>query len=101
MDGRSAMTLRQIICCRLANQHIYTPRCARPDAVVSSLGALQAQDYSAVLWAIALRLPASTESDIRQAIIDRKIVRTWPMRGTLHFAAAADVRWMLALLTSR
>jgi hypothetical protein len=101
MDGRSAMTMRHIICCRLANQHIYSPRCASADAVVSSLGAMQAQDYSAVLWAIALRLPASTESDIRQAIVDRKIVRTWPMRGTLHFVAAADVRWMLALLTPR
>ena len=30
-----------------------------------------------------------------------KIVRTWPMRGTLHFVAAADVRWMLELLAGR
>lgn len=29
------------------------------------------------------------------------IVRTWPMRGTLHFLAAADVHWMLELLTPR
>ncbi|HEX8429766.1 MAG TPA: winged helix DNA-binding domain-containing protein, partial [Longimicrobium sp.] len=29
------------------------------------------------------------------------IVRTWPMRGTLHFVAAADVRWMLALTAPR
>jgi hypothetical protein len=28
-------------------------------------------------------------------------VRTWPMRGTLHYAPAADVRWMLELLTPR
>jgi hypothetical protein len=27
--------------------------------------------------------------------------RTWPMRGTLHFVAPADVRWMLALLAPR
>ena len=35
------------------------------------------------------------------AIADRRIVRTWPMRGTLHFVAPEDVRWMLALLSPR
>src|SRR5262247_1090343 len=29
------------------------------------------------------------------------IIRTWPMRGTLHFVSAADIRWMLELLTPR
>lgn len=31
----------------------------------------------------------------------RTIVRTWPMRGTLHFVPAEDARWMLALLAPR
>lgn len=70
-------------------------------AVVRHLGAMQAQDYLASLWAIGLRLDGATEADIEQAIRDRKIVRTWPMRGTLHFVAPEDVRWMLALLTPR
>ena len=29
------------------------------------------------------------------------IVRTWPLRGTLHFAAPEDVRWMLACFAPR
>ncbi|HVG23286.1 MAG TPA: winged helix DNA-binding domain-containing protein, partial [Thermoanaerobaculia bacterium] len=29
------------------------------------------------------------------------IVRTWPLRGTLHFVAAQDVHWMLDLLAAR
>lgn len=40
-------------------------------------------------------------TDVEQAIADRQIVRTWPMRGTLHLVAAEDVRWMQALLTPR
>jgi hypothetical protein len=86
---------------RLLNQQIVASRCATAAEVVTTLGAMQGQDYASALWAIGLRLPASTEGDIEQAIRDRTIVRTWPMRGTLHFVPAADVRWMLGLLTPR
>lgn len=43
----------------------------------------------------------ATEATVEQALTDRKIVRTWPMRGTLHFAAPEDARWMLKLLAPR
>jgi Winged helix DNA-binding domain len=69
--------------------------------VVGVLGAVQAQDFLGALWAIGLRVKAATESDVEHSIADRQIVRTWPMRGTLHFVLSADVRWMLELLTSR
>jgi len=65
------------------------------------LGAVQAQDYLGSLWAIGLRMQNATEEAVEQAIADRTIIRTWPMRGTLHFVAATDVRWMLTLLTPR
>lgn len=38
-----------------------------------------------------------TQADIHQATIDRKILRTWPMRGTVHFVPPADAKWMLDL----
>jgi hypothetical protein len=44
---------------------------------------------------------AATEAAVEQAIAERTVVRSWPMRGTLHFVAPADLRWMLALLTPR
>jgi hypothetical protein len=69
--------------------------------VVRWLGAVQAQDYLGSLWAIGLRMQKATEEVVEQAIADRTIIRTWPMRGTLHFVAATDVRWMLTLLTPR
>jgi hypothetical protein len=65
------------------------------------MGVVQAQDYLGALWAIGLRMQSATEAAIEQALADRSIVRTWPARGTLHFVAAADVRWMLELLTPR
>ena len=86
---------------RAANQHLARPVFEKPGDVVRRMGAVQAQDYLGSLWAIGLRTKGATEGDVESAIADRSIVRTWPMRGTLHFVAAADVRWMLGLLTPR
>ena len=38
---------------------------------------------------------------IEKAIENREIVRSWPMRGTLHFVTAEDLRWMLKFLAPR
>ncbi|HEX5478200.1 MAG TPA: winged helix DNA-binding domain-containing protein [Dehalococcoidia bacterium] len=86
---------------RLLTQQIAHHNFNTPAEVVSWLGAVQAQDYPGGKWAIGLRLPEVTEADVERAIGERTIVRTWPMRGTLHFVAAEDVRWLLALLASR
>lgn len=95
------MTPREMAQFRLANQYITSSPGLKPEEVVAGLGAMQAQDYAGALWGIGLRADPATEPDVEQAIAERKIVRTWLMRGTLHFAAAADVRWMLELLTPR
>jgi hypothetical protein len=86
---------------RLANQRISHSACKNPGEVVAWLCAMQAQDYLGALWSVGLRLPGATQTAIEQALADRTIVRTWPMRGTLHLVAATDVRWMLELLTPR
>ncbi len=86
---------------RLYNQRIVGPKFADPDEVVRWLGAIQAQDYLQALWAIGLRTQQSTVTDIEQAIVERKIVRTWPMRGTIHFVPLEDAKWMLKLSASR
>lgn len=96
-----AMTPRDISLHRLGNQLIAPASHASPAEVVSHLGAMQAQDYLGSLWSIGLRSPGSTEAEIESAIARREIVRTWPMRGTLHFVAPADARWMVETLTPR
>ncbi|HJZ45777.1 MAG TPA: winged helix DNA-binding domain-containing protein [Roseiflexaceae bacterium] len=86
---------------RLFSQQIAQPTFAHPHEVVAWLGAVQAQDYLGALWAVGLRTPGAIEQTIEQALAEKTIVRTWPMRGTIHFVAAADVRWMLELLAPR
>ncbi len=86
---------------RLFYQGISQASFQQPAQTVTHLGAMQAQDYPGALWAIGLRNKGATQTVIEQAIANRTIIRTWPMRGTLHFVAAADVRWMLKLLTPR
>ena len=97
----SPIALQDIVRYRLVNQQIAVTKCQKPADVVSALGAMQAQDYLGTLWSIGLRLPAATEKDVELAITDRTIVRTWPLRGTLHFVAAADVHWLLELIAPR
>jgi len=86
---------------RLLTQGISAPAFRSPQEVVGLLGAVQAQDYRGSLWAIGLRMRGGTAAEVERAAAERRIVRTWPMRGTLHFVPALDVRWMLALLTPR
>lgn len=86
---------------RLANQRISAAQLDTPEQVVEWLGAMQAQDYTQAMWAIGLRTKSCTITDVERAIAERKIIRTWPMRGTLHFVPARDVRWMLDLTATR
>ena len=86
---------------RLQNQHLSVPDFNTPEDAVSWFGAVQAQDYLGSLWAVGQRMRKGTEKDVEDALAKRTIVRSWPMRGTLHFVAAQDLRWMLKLLTPR
>lgn len=92
------MKIKDILRLRLASQQIAVNNFETPSDVVSWLGALQAQDYTGAKWSIGLRIKKCSEKRVENAIKERSIVRTWTMRGTLHFIAADDVRWMLKLL---
>ena len=85
---------------RLSNQHLNSPMDSAAQ-VVQWFGAVQAQDFYGSLWNVGQRVISATEKDVEQAIQDKLIVRTWPMRGTLHFVSPHDVYWMLSLLTPR
>ena len=86
---------------RLHAQGIDGTRFESAETVVRTLGAVQAQDYYGGLWAVGLRTTGSLQSDVEHALASGAIVRTWPMRGTLHFVPAEDARWMLELMTPR
>ena len=100
----SSATNVEIAWRRLGAQRLIRQDLATPAEVVRWFGATQAQEYQWSLYALSLRMPESanvTEASVEQAIAARGIVRTWPMRGTIHFVPAEDAQWMLRLLARR
>ena len=77
---------------RLQAQRITTPVAASPADAVRHMAAMQAQDYHAALWAVGLRTADATLTQVEDAIVRGEIVRTWPMRGTLHLLARESGR---------
>lgn len=59
---------------------------------------MQAQDYRWAKWSVGLRTDGCTDGQVERAIEDRRLVRTWMFRGTLHFVAARDLTWLRSLL---
>ena len=93
--------MKDILAIRLYNQQISQTRYTKPNELLSYLIAVQGQDYLGAKWSVGLRLPGSTDTNIEQALLDKTIVRTWAMRGTLHLLATSDIRWILPLLSPR
>lgn len=86
---------------RLQQQGIAPHRFTDPAEVVRGLGAMQAQDYHQAVWAIGARLPEGTLTQVEQAIATGQILRTWSQRGTIHFVAAEEAHWRVALSADR
>jgi len=94
----SAETLRLL---RLAAQRIEGSEFRQPVEVVRWMLAIQGQDLPGAKWSIGLRAPGSTLVDVDTAINSGQIIRSWPMRGTLHVVVAQDIGWMLGLTAER
>ncbi len=87
---------------RLGCQQISRPAFATPRDLVAWMGAVQAQDYAAVKWAVGLRLAdGATDASVEGAIDDGAVLRIHALRGTWQLVATADVRWMLELVAPR
>ena len=95
------MTVAEILQQRLRSQHLLHSQAQSPANVVSRLLAVQAQDYLGSLWAVGQRMPGSTEKSIEDALANGSLIRTWPMRGTLHYVHADDARWLVGFLAPR
>jgi hypothetical protein len=95
------MTPKELLRSRLRFQKLDKPEFKSPAEMVKYFGAVQAQDFLGSLWAVGQRVENATEAIVEKALNDGKIVRSWPMRGTLHFTAPEDLGWMLDLLGQR
>jgi hypothetical protein len=91
---------RQLTALRLAAQRVDRPMASIADTVRHLLG-VQAQDFAGAKWTLGLRTTGTTDASIEAALASRAIVRSWPMRGTLHFTAPEDLGWMLSVTAER
>lgn len=82
---------------RLCAQHLAEPAASAPELVARML-AMQAQEYIDALWAVGQRVRGGTEAAVERALAAGEILRTHPMRGTHHFVAREDLRWLMALM---
>ncbi|NAZ87619.1 winged helix DNA-binding domain-containing protein [Kineococcus indalonis] len=90
---------REVGLWRLVAQRVVPPL-GGAAAVVAHLLCVQAQDPRAAATAVALRT-APGAPDLPAALDRGEVVRSWPLRGTLHLLPAADLPWVLALCAPR
>ncbi|MEJ8284577.1 winged helix DNA-binding domain-containing protein [Curtobacterium citreum] len=93
-------TPAQLRTLRLAAQGIAVPG-LDPTAAVERMTAVQGQDLGQALWAIGVRARGATRDDVRAAFDRGALVRSWPMRGTLHAVRPDDLRLLLSLTAER
>jgi hypothetical protein len=86
---------------RLVAQRVAGPRSPDAASAVRGLLAVQAQDLPGALTSVALRTADRSRAGVDAALESGAVVRSWPMRGTLHLTPAEDLAWMLDLLGSR
>ena len=72
-----------------------------PVAAVENMLALQAQLPSSIPWAINLRIKTPSIGAINEAFESAGLVRSWPMRGTIHVTSAKDHHWLRQVLRHR
>lgn len=82
---------------RLLNQQLICPQFINPTEVVSHLGAMQAQDYRMMRWAVAMRTKLPSEEAFRKAYNSGDIIRMHILRCTWQLITAEDYPWMLEL----
>ena len=85
------------IAIRLLNQQLAAPQFSDPAQVVSHMGAIQAQEYRMMRWAVAMRTRKPSARAFKAAFDDGRIIRLHLMRGTWQLLSADDYWWMLDL----
>lgn len=100
------LDLAKVHAWRIERQLLGRDRAAGPEDVARRLIGVQAQVTSSAALAIALRskkprgkTPAVEATS--RALLDRKLVRSWAMRGTLHLFAADDLPTVAAALQGK
>ena len=86
---------------RLLNQQLVAPQFSDPAEVVGHLGAIQAQEYRLMRWAVAMRTKKPSSKAFKKAFDDGHIIRLHLMRGTWQLVTSEDYWPMLNLCAAK
>ena len=79
---------------RLLNQQLIVPQFKTPTEVVNHMGAMQAQEYRMMRWAVEMRTLKPSHKAFKEAYDSGQIIRLHLMRGTWQLVSAEDY-WMM------
>lgn len=88
------------IAARLLNQQLICPKFNSPHDVVEWMGAMQAQEYRMVRWAVSMRTQKPSARAFEKDYNAGRIVRGHLFRTTWQLVAGEDWRWMQELCRS-
>ena len=86
---------------RLLNQQLIVPQFKTPTEVVSHMGAMQAQEYRMMRWAVEMRTTKPSHKAFKEAYDSGQIIRLHLMRGTWQLVSAEDYWWMIDLCSPK
>ena len=86
---------------RLLNQQLAAPQFSDPAEVVSYMGAMQAQEYRMMRWAVEMRTRKPSAKAFKQAFDSGRIIRLHLMRGTWQLVAVEDYWPMIELFSPK
>lgn len=89
------------IAIRLLSQQLISPQFTSPKEVVAHMGAVQAQDYRMMRWAVMMRMKKPSAKAFRQSYDAGEIIRLHLLRGTWQLVSADDYLWMLRLFADK
>ena len=75
---------------RLLNQQLICPQFDNPVELVDYMGAMQAQEYRLIRWAVAMRTKKPSSKAFKKAFDNGQIIRFHLMRGTWQLVSAEN-----------
>ena len=86
---------------RLLNQQLICPQFDSPAEVVGYMGAMQAQEYRMMRWAVAMRTKKPSAKAFKKAFDSGEIIRFHLMRGTWQLVSVEDYWQFLELCSPK
>ncbi len=86
---------------RLLNQQLISPQFSAPTDVVHYMGAMQAQEYRMMRWAVGMRTRKPSSKAFKKAYDSGRIIRLHLMRGTWQLVSSEDYWPMIDLCSPK